>query len=176
MVNSMDEKNVSLSESIKTLDKNQADPIKKLLKFCKKLNVTVTLEIDSDDPSNTGIFQEDESKIKLSPTLLKSPDELLIIFLHEIGHAEQLIKFRAEMCDKFPGIMSIPYSEYETKKWKTKTQKYWIDYVGLEQDAWTRGYDIAKKLKIQLDIEKWNKIRLSCLRRAGSWLAGTFIK
>lgn len=170
--------NASVQDKVKKLNKQTAKSVKKLLKFCEKHNVEVELGIDEEDSTNMGTFFNyvtGPQIIRLSPKLFDSSEvELLSIFLHEVGHMDQFINHFQEIKDNFPGVMSITAEEQVTKKWKTKTQKYWIDYVGLEQDAWVRGYNIAKKLKIEINIDQWTRIRLSCLRRAGAWFAGTF--
>lgn len=121
----------------------------KLLSWCKKKKLQVIMSPKAEN------FR-DGSKIVISSRLSHSTK--VVYILHEAGHA--LIDSQ-EDCSRF----GAGYPSSSTKK--TFLNRSAIVFEELE--AWKRGWDLAKRLKLKLSKSFYNKKRNEAIKLYFKW-------
>lgn len=133
-----------------------------LIEHARKLGYTVTIENDPDDPTNPGLCYSKEKKITLSKFLLRKPEELIVILMHEIGHIHQFLENR----DYNLAYSALVEAEDRGGWRNSSTQKYWLDDIGSEYEAWLAGLRVARQLNIEFDERVFSLVKFRCLRRS----------
>jgi len=87
----------------------------------------------------------------------------LYSLLHECGHA--LIRTNKDNFSKqYPAHAEVNYD-----KRKTNSRKYKVSVLEEEVEAWKRGLRLARRLKIHVNEEKYNKLKTKCLMSYINW-------
>lgn len=120
----------------------------KLLSWCKKKKLQVIMSPKAEN------FR-DESKIVISSRLSHSTK--IVYILHEAGHA--LIDSK-EDCSRF----GAGYPSSSTKTFLNRSS-----IVFEELEAWKRGWDLAKRLKLKLSKSFYNKKRNESMKLYFQW-------
>jgi hypothetical protein len=120
----------------------------KLLSWCKKKKLQVIMSPKAEN------FR-DESKIVISSRLSHSTK--IVYILHEAGHA--LID-STEDCSRFG-------AGYPSSSTKTFLNRSAIVFEELE--AWKRGWDLAKRLKLKVSKGFYNKKRNEAMKLYFKW-------
>lgn len=115
-----------------------------------------------------GVYEPSEKTIYIR-TSHQRPTHLLITLLHECGHAELMCKY------------SRKYYIYYSKSFfrediKIKSKESKIDLIREEIAAWEQGYQIAKRLHINISWKVYSKAYrktmidlIQCLSVTGVW-------
>lgn len=107
----------------------------------------------------TGLFVQENKTIKLNHSLL--PEKMLFILLHECGH---LLIGSSEKTERF----SMGYHMQEDKD-VNETFHHKCDIVEEEYEAWHRGYKLSKRLKLFIDKQRYDSVRVEMLRSYMEW-------
>lgn len=105
-----------------------------------------------------GIYEPSNMSIKVCGRL--EPEQQLYVLLHECGH--HLVG------DRKPG-------ERYGKGWNAsdgatkRTLVHRIDVIDEELEAWHRGLKLAKRLKIKVNLERYNAIRAKYVKTYLRW-------
>lgn len=89
-----------------------------------------------------------------------SPRRQLMFLIHECGH--HLIGMK-EHNERYG--MGYPQTDPSVKK----TFHHRVSCLEEEMEAWHRGWKLANRLKICVDREEFDKVRLECLRSYIKW-------
>jgi len=165
--------NHPVTKKLLTRDSKRALEALKIINYAYAVwNITVIAAIDKDDPNNSGIWYPSSKTIQISPRRLLSAETAIYTLLHELGHAELEFYEKDVLDKKYPALhLNVDEKNLLKRPWIKKSQKYWIDYICLESDAWNTGLEIGELLKIKIDMKRWNLFKYKCMRPAGKWLA-----
>jgi len=87
----------------------------------------------------------------------------LYSLLHECGHA--LVRTnKTSFAKQYPAHADISYD-----KRVTNSRKYKVSIIEEEVEAWKRGLRLAKRLGIDIDEYKYNKLKTKCLMSYINW-------
>lgn len=109
-----------------------------------------------------GIYYPEKKRIKISGRLL--PERQVHFLLHECGH--HLIG-DSEKHERF----SMGYSQDDPVV--TQTFRHRCDVVDEEYEAWWRGAKLAKRLRLSIDKESFNRTRAEMLKTYFKWALKT---
>jgi len=135
-------------------DIRSIDSLVTVLTWCAARKIGVTFVKESN-----GLYDANDKSIKISGRL--APELQLYVLLHECGHF--LVGERG-IHQRFGGGYS------SAKSGASKTTHHRIDVLDEEFEAWHRGRRLAKRLKIKLDDDVWNKTRAGFLRTYMKWV------
>lgn len=131
------------------------------------LGRVITEDVHSESDGCTAYFYQD--RVKIFPVAWKNPEEIVYVLLHEFGHVVQERKRSRVLAEKmYPTLCLYDCQKLSDRPWLRKSQKYWIEYLGYELEAWNEGIVLAKTLGIKLDIEKYTKCKHKYLRYSAS--------
>ncbi len=87
-------------------------------------------------------------------------EKQLYALLHECGH---LILGKNESLyeKKYPSSAKMAY--FQSNKKLERSHKYKIDVISEEIDAWRKGQELAKRLDIYIDEEKYYSLMTKCV-------------
>lgn len=129
----------------------------------EKIVVVVTwcknrgIEVNFHQRSN-GLYEPVDKRITINSRL--SPERQLFVLLHECGH--HMIGFRT------PGQrFGNGYATDEPSIKRSNLHR--IDVVDEELEAWHRGLRLAKRLKIDVNIERFNQTRVEYVKTYLRW-------
>ncbi len=87
----------------------------------------------------------------------------LYSLLHECGHA--LVRMNKNNFTKqYPA-----HAEVNCDKRVTSSRKYKVSVLEEEVEAWKRGLRLARRLNVQVNEEKYNKLKTKCLMSYINW-------
>ena len=143
----------SSSDRVKTkfeLDVTYIDKLMRLIEWCATNKLTVKF-ISND----VGHYDASTNTVSLSHRTL--PETQLYTLLHELGH--YLIETQDDEW----------YNERYVKGWKTTPSDdvsfhYKIDTLAEEFDAWYNGLLLAKRLSLDINVERFFAMRNTCLK------------
>ena len=107
-----------------------------------------------------GVFDGGNKEIVISSRA--APERQLYYLLHEAGH---FLVGRQERHERFVSGYPAGVEDPALKK----TFKYKITCLEEELEAWHRGWKLAKRLRLGLDRESWDVVRMECLRSYAEW-------
>jgi len=93
----------------------------------------------------------------------QSKEKQLYSLLHEAGHL--LLSEREDYDSNFSDIIQQPFK----KKFSRANA---VSVVRNEVLAWEKGYELAMEMGIEIDKDKWNKLRDTCLFNYLKWSTG----
>jgi len=82
---------------------------------------------------------------------LRNKENMIFSILHEIGHHLAFMN-RKTYENKFPVLFKHRFNNAKTNK---RTNRYRMEVILEEYDAWHRGERLAKKLNIDIDADKY---------------------
>lgn len=145
----------------------------KLISSTKKLinhvsgiyKTTFVIMKDPDDPVNPGMYDIEQNIVIVSPICFKSGTAVLYTLIHECGHVSQFRdQTMQELMASFPRVMSNDLIHWNTTPSSARnTYMYWIDYISMENDAWTRGIKIMEECGIKPQMKSFHAFRRRCL-------------
>lgn len=131
---------------------SMSSDLKKILSWCAKRSISVTF-------SNTAENYRDGSEIVISGRM--SERRKVVYLLHECGH--WLIDSKKE-CKRFgTGYPSQHLSRVN------KTFSYRSSVVFEELEAWKRGWDLGKRLKVRVTKEFFENQKSKALKLYFEW-------
>jgi hypothetical protein len=83
---------------------------------------------------------------------LRNKNNRIYSILHEIGHHLAFTGNRKAYQRKFPVLYKQRFGEGKQNK---NSNRYRMETVLEEHDAWKRGERVAKKLKLDIDVDKY---------------------
>jgi hypothetical protein len=83
---------------------------------------------------------------------LRNKDNQIYSILHEIGHMLAFTGNRQAYKEKFPVLYKQRFGQGKQNK---RTNRYRMEVVLEEHDAWKRGERVAKKLGLDIDTDKY---------------------
>ena len=103
-------------------------------------------------------FRPDDKMITISTR--QGREKQLYSLLHECGH---LILQNNENLynDKYPS--SAKMANYNSNRTLERSEKYKVDVMAEEIDAWRKGKDLAKRLDIYIEEDNYYSISTKCL-------------
>lgn len=107
-----------------------------------------------------GIYDSGAKKIIISARA--SPERQLYYLLHECGH---FLVGLQEHHERFTAGYPAGARDPEVKK----SFKYKITCLEEELEAWHRGWKLARRLKLNLNRDHWDVVRLECIRSYAEW-------
>ena len=131
--------------------------IDKVIKYANKEGFTVTR--GGKGPSTISWIEERPYNVPDRIQLKKhnNPTHELLDLLHELGH-HQIRKNYHAYCAKNPAVALAEHMEYTQGIMLYKRRKeYGVETVREEYEAWDRGMQIARKLRINIDSDTYRK-------------------
>lgn len=109
-----------------------------------------------------GVYEPDSKVVTLS--CRASPEKMLHYLLHECGHHLIGMEEHHERFGKgYPrGGDPKAVNNYEHR----------LACLEEEMEAWTRGWRLSNRLRLEVDREEFDKTRIDCLRSYVEWTAG----
>ena len=135
------------------VDLSAIDDLEKVVTWCRARGVSVSFEKRTD-----GVYHIGRKQISISGRL--KPLNQLVVLLHECGH--HLIGD-----GEHHGRFGLGYSQTDPKVIRTFNHR--VTILDEEMDAWYRGWKLARRLKLNLDKESFDKMRLQCLKSYLQW-------
>jgi hypothetical protein len=87
-------------------------------------------------------------------------EKQLYAFLHECGHL--ILNNNEKLYEKkYPS--SAKMAHFQSNKKLERSHKYKIDVISEEIDAWRKGRELAKRLDIYVDEEKYYSLMTECV-------------
>jgi len=117
------------------------------------------IEVDFSKQMGGMYFPEDK-RIKVSGRL--DPEKQVFVLLHECGH--HLIGDK-EKHERF----GMGYSRLSVDPTVTRTFRHKCDIIDEEYEAWHRGVKLARRLKIKIDKERYDKVRAEMIKTYLVW-------
>jgi len=125
-----------------------------LVKWCEKRGLTVLFA-----KHENGTYDECTKTITIAANAL--PEKQVFYLIHECGH---------HLINAHPGLPNRFEMGYEqTEKKITRTFQHRLACLEEEMEAWQRGRNLARKLKLKLNEENLEKLRLHCLHSYVKW-------
>lgn len=124
-----------------------------LVNWCDKRKITIEFST-----SNTGLFLTDENKIIVNSRV--SPESQVYCLLHECGH---YLVGAKKIHERF----GMGYSITDEKVKKTFHHR--CDIIDEEYEAWSRGWNLSKRLAMLLDKQRFDKAKVRALRSYFKW-------
>lgn len=131
--------------------------LEKLLDWTTAHNVSVGFEPDGDIA-----LYPDIRYVKMSSRA--RPERQLYLLLHECGHF--LIGSNRSPSERFGKGYSMMRAAHPSF---LRSAVHRIDVLDEELEAWARGRKLAKKLRIAVDPNVWEKVRIECIKTYIKW-------
>ena len=106
-----------------------------------------------------GEYHHDERFITINGRL--APESQLFVLLHECGHALIGERHRKERYGNGYSASELPHVQ--------KTLLYRIDVVDEELEAWHRGLKLARRLGIEVNVDRYNRTRAEYVKSYLQW-------
>jgi hypothetical protein len=133
------------------MTKNNTDwqkQIDRLVKYSEKKGFAVEFS------SAQGFVSQVELDTKtISLSTNRSLETVFYVFLHELGHTIQFAN-RKKYAERF-GTVFVGFNQ------KSLTSR--VVQLEEEYDAWQRGYDLAKRLKLKINKRKFEMHKARCI-------------
>lgn len=129
--------------------------LESLILWCNERNI----EVDFAKQMG-GIYFPEEKRIRLSGRL--SPEKQVFVLLHECGH--HLIGDK-EKHERF----GMGYSRVDSDPTITRTFRHKCDIIDEEYEAWHRGFKLAKRLRLKIDKDRYDKHRAEMIKTYLVW-------
>ena len=126
-----------------------------LISWCHKKRIEVNF---GRIPS--GVYESHLQKIIVNGRL--NPESQLFVLLHECGH--HLIGDR-RADERF----GQGYPALTNRSSVPRSMTHRVDVIDEELEAWARGLKLAKRLKIVIDLPRFNRIRTEYVRTYFKW-------
>lgn len=127
--------------------------LEKIIGWCGERGLSVTFARRS-----LAIYHGAEKSMTVSSRL--APSKQVVVLLHECGH--HLIGQR-DHADRFGG--GYPQTDPEV----TRTFGYRAACVDEELEAWHRGWKLAKRLRLRVEKDVFDGVKLDCIRSYFQW-------
>jgi hypothetical protein len=131
------------------------DKLQRLIKWCAYRKLEVVF-----GKRENGVYYPESKEMVI--TGRAAPEKQLHYILHECGH--HLIGMK-EQHERFG--MGYPQQDAAI----TRTLLHRIACLEEEFEAWHRGWKLAKRLRLGVDREEFDKTRLDCVRSYVKWTA-----
>jgi hypothetical protein len=92
-----------------------------------------------------------EDKVVVYNYKLRNKENMIFSILHEIGHHLAFTN-RKTYKNRFPVLYKQRFGEGNINK---RTNRYRMEVIIEEHDAWKRGAKLAKKLKLDIDSDRY---------------------
>lgn len=122
--------------------------------WCERRGIEVTF---GKHPN--GVYFHEELKITVNGRL--APESQLYILLHECGHALIGSRDRKERYGNGYSAEDVPHV--------TKTLLHKIDIVDEELEAWHRGLKLSKRLRLNVNVDRYNQTRAEYVKTYLQW-------
>ena len=131
------------------------DQITKLVDWCstKRLDVVFARRAN-------GLYERDKRRITVNGRL--APESQLFVLMHECGH--HLIG-RPSPEERF----GTGYQAADPNVKRTTLHR--VDVVDEELEAWARGLKLAKRLGVEVDLDRYNRTRSEYVKTYLKWAA-----
>ncbi|NBP04207.1 MAG: hypothetical protein EBU90_29780 [Proteobacteria bacterium] len=126
----------------------------RLIKWCTKRGLTVYFK-----KHENGTYDEYYKSIMIAANA--SPAKQVVYLLHECGH--HLIHQHPGEPNRF----AMGYDQTDPRI--THTFQHRLACLEEEMEAWQRGRNLAKKLKLRIDDDALEYIRINCLKSYVKW-------
>lgn len=129
--------------------------LESLIAWCneRKIEVDFTKQMG-------GLYSPEEKRIKVSGRL--SPEMQVFVLLHECGH--HLIGDK-EKHERF----GMGYSRLGSDPTITRTFRHKCDIIDEEYEAWHRGLKLARRLRLNIDKDRYDNHRAKMIRTYLVW-------
>lgn len=134
------------------------DKLSKLIDWCKSRKIEVVF-----GKRQNGVYYPDSKEIVI--TSRASPEKQLYYVLHECGH--HLIGIK-----EHHGRFNMGYPQQDNKEIR-RTFHHRVSCLEEELEAWHRGFKLAQRLKLDIDKEEFDNLRLECIRSYLKWALET---
>ncbi len=134
-------------------DLKAIDGIAIVVDWCTNKGLNVTF-----DNKDQGSYNSDTKTVRCNSR--SRPETQLFLLLHECGHF--LIGDNSH--EKFSLV-----EEAENNPTVKRMLAHRVDIISEELEAWHRGRTLARRLKIKIKKQEWDKFRARCLKSYIKW-------
>lgn len=128
----------------------------KVVLWAEKRGIDVIIDNEYEDA-----YWSDVKQITVSSK--NRIENRLYSLLHECGHA--LVRTnKSNFARQYPAHAEVNYD-----KRVTNSRKYKVSVLEEEVEAWKRGLRLANRLGIEIDEDKYNKLKTKCLMSYINW-------
>ena len=134
----------------------------RLITWLEKKNWTVDIDYTNRDeivPSSKVVFINSRQGI----------EKQFYSFLHECGHL--LIQANWTNYEKAYPATAKMFAYASTHKQLERSAKYKVDQISEEIEAWKRGKNLADRLGLYINEEKYNALTAECVYSYITWAA-----
>lgn len=124
------------------------------------VNWCTSKKIDVQFGKKSGAIYDPNTR-SITMTVHSGPEKQLFMLLHECGH--HLIGFTKDDERFGKGYPFIGDSDVNT------TFHHRLACLEEEIEAWHRGWKLSKRLKLELDRDRFDKVRVECLKGYIKW-------
>ena len=133
------------------------DRIEAVILWCESRGISVSFVREPN-----GEYDLNDRSISINGRL--APETQLFILLHECGHS--LIGTRQRRQRYGNGHSAVDVDLRFARRLLHR-----IDVIDEELEAWHRGLKLAKRLGIQINVDRYNLVRARCIKAYARWAA-----